>query len=732
MRAQFCSKSIAALFLVSFILLGCYGSAQINSGMASSYGSHAKICQPFFPSHNYLGGVTGASLALGDFNHDGILDLVTDDWFTGNLDVLLGKKDGSFQQAGSFPTGAKLPRELAVGDFNNDGKLDVVIVDDEGPVELLLGKGDGTFQAPQATTIGVGTYYVAIGDFNHDGNLDVAAATGNDLAVEVYLGNGDGTFQPPSGYSVDKAASSIAVADFNGDGRLDLAVAISGGYNDPGQVVSVFIGNGDGTFRKKVDYQVDLQPIGITAADFNGDGKIDLATSNGVNGTVSVLINKGNGTFHAARNYAVAPPGGTIFLIAAVQFESDTKPGLIVSSIVATYILSNRGDGTFQVAREYDPPSYQVVVGDFNQDGKTDFAMVSAWLDQGPEGVTVIYGEGHGTFATSLASAAMGDLSGVAAGDFNGDGIPDLAVTGDGQVAIMLGRGDGRFSAPSYYYNVGGFAVAVGDFNRDGYLDIAALNGASSEVSILLGNGDGTFRAGKVYTLTGNYSQSIAFADFRHNGILDMVVTSDLAVSVLLGNGDGTFKPASTYTGYSNVAIADFNGDGKLDFAAPFYGSNAVWLYLGKGDGSFSKPVVAGRMPYPTNVAAADFNHDGKTDLAVAFFTGKQYEAKILLGKGDGTFRAGSTFPTGGGWGVVAADFNMDGRPDLAMGNDGPLEIFLGKGDGTFDSPVLPNIGVGPKELVVANLNGIGAPDLLVPNYWSGEVSVLLGRCPDR
>ncbi len=732
MRTQFCCEWMATLLLGSFILWPYSGSAQVNSAGTSYYESHAGLCQPFFPSHNYLTGVTGASLALGDFNHDGILDLITDDWFTGNLDVLLGKKDGTFQKAGSFPTGAKLPRELAVGDFNNDGKLDVAIVDDEGPVELLLGNGDGTFRAPQATTIGVGTYYVAVGDFNHDGNLDVASATGSSLAVKVYLGNGDGTFQAPANYPIDKAASSIAVADFNGDGRLDLAVAIGGGYNDPGHAVSILIGNGNGTFRKKVDYQVDLQPIGITAADFNGDGKIDLATSNGVNGTVSVLINKGNGEFQPARNYAVAPPGGTIFVIAAVQFESDTKPGLIVSSIVATYVLSNRGDGTFRVAHEYDPPSYQVVAADFNHDGKTDVAMVSAWLDQGPEGVTIIYGQGHGTFATSLASAAMGDLSGVAAGDFNGDGIPDLAVTADGQVAIMIGQGGGRFSTPSYYYNVGGFAVAVGDFNRDGRLDIAALSESSGEVSILLGNGDGTFTAGKIYQLTGNYSNSIGFADFRHNGILDMVVTTDLAVSVLLGNGDGTFKPPSTYTGYGDVAIADFNGDGKLDFAVPVYESNAVWLYEGKGDGSFRKPVVAGRMHYPTNVAAADFNHDGKMDLAVAFFTGEQYKAKILLGNGNGTFREGCVFPTGGGWGVVAADFNMDGQSDLATGNDAPLKVFLGKGDGTFESPVSPNIGIGPKQLVVADLKGHGAPDLLVPNYWSGEVSVLLSRCSDR
>ena len=731
MRTQFPRGLISPLLIVSFILWAYSSSAQVNSAGAYNYGSRARMCQPFFPSHNYLTGVTGASLALGDFNHDGILDLVTDDWFTGNLDVLLGKKDGTFQKAGSFPTGAKLPRELAVGDFNNDGKLDVVIVDDEGPLELLLGKGDGTFQAPQATAIGVGTYYVAVGDFNHDGNLDVATAISNDLAVEVYLGNGDGTFQAPASYPIDKAASSIVVADLNGDGRPDLAVAIAGDSYDLGNVVSVFMGNGDGTFRKKTDYLVDVQPIGITAADFNGDGKIDLATSNGVNGTVSVLINRGNGTFHPVKNYAVAP-GGTIFLIAAVQFESDTKPGLIVSSIVATYVLSNQGDGTFRLTHEYDPPSYQVVAADFNHDGKTDVALVSAWLDQGPEGVTVIFGEGHGAFATSLASAAMGDLFGVAAGDFNGDGIPDLAVTGNGQVAIMLGQGNGRFSTPSQYYDVGGFAVAVGDFNRDGHLDIAALNESPSEVSILLGNGDGTFTAGEVYKLTGNFSQSIAFADFRHNGILDMIVTSDLAVSVLPGNGDGTFKPASTYTGYSNVAIADFNGDGKLDFAVPVYESNAVWLYEGKGDGSFRKPVVAGRMQYPTNVAAADFNGDGKMDLAVAFVTSQQYETKILLGNGDGTFRNGSSFPTGGGWGVVAADFNMDGQPDLITGNDGPLEIFLGKGDGTFESPVSPNIGIGPKQLVVADLKGRGAPDLLVPNYWSGEVSVLLSRCTDR
>ena len=318
------------------------------------------------------------------------------------------------------------PDSAAVGDFNGDGKMDLAVANEGSDnVSILLGNGDGTFQA--AVNYGAGTDpdSVAVGDFRGDGKLDLVVANYYSNNVSVLLGNGDGTFQAAVNYGVS-APTSVAVGDFNGDGKLDLAVA------NVFSEVSVLLGNGDGTFQAAVNYGAGAEPAWVAVGDFNGDGKLDLAVANVDSNNVSILLGNGDGTFKAAVNYGVG-----------------TEP-------------------------------VSVAVGDFNGDGKLDLAVANYGSN-----VSVLLGNGDSTFQAAVNYGAGAEPACVAVGDFNGDGKLDLAVANvaTGNVSVLLGNGDGTFQAAVNYGAGIGESVAVGDFNGDGRLDLAS---PSADVSVLL------------------------------------------------------------------------------------------------------------------------------------------------------------------------------------------------------------------------------------------------------
>jgi len=268
-------------------------------------------------------------LAAGDFNRDGKLDLAVLELGTYGVLVLLGKGDGTFQTGVTVPLAPGYSiYSASVGDFNGDGNLDLAVVGDE--LSILVGNGDGTFQTPVSYPAGY-PQSVAVGDFNGDGKPDLAFANSSLNAISILIGNGDGTFQPPVNYPTGSAPSGITAADFNGDGRLDLAVANYGATS--GDSVSVLLGNGDGTFQTAQNYAVGYGPTAIISGDFNGDGNLDLAVVNSVSSTVSILFGNGNGTFQAQTAYSCEcylyfP------IIAAADFNRDGRLDLATNSSV--------------------------------------------------------------------------------------------------------------------------------------------------------------------------------------------------------------------------------------------------------------------------------------------------------------------------------------------------------------------------------------------------------------
>jgi hypothetical protein len=440
-------------------------------------------------------------------------------------------------------------------------------------------------------------------------------------SVAVHLGNGDGTFQPAVFYGVGVYAGphSIMLGDFNGDGKTDMAVSESGFFGD-GTTVTIWTGNGDGTFQTShMDFGTGDTPFSLVAGDFNHDGILDLATANGTALTVSVLIGNGNGTFRARRDYQ-AGAGPTSVLVA--DFNNDAKLDLAVAaqSDGALSLLLGNGDGTFQSKVDYpvSPPPYTLASADLNGDGNQDLAVT---VDT--DAVEVLLGNGDGTFAPAVQYATSDIPVATAIADLNGDGKLDMAVavvptTGGGKVNVLLGNGDGTFrSYTEYDVPEAPYGLAVGDLNKDSIPDLVVADTGYQTfgvtVSVLLGNGDGTFRPHVDYD-TYRYPACPVIADFNKDGNFDVAVAAEYEADVLLGNGDGTLRP---YTAYSTV--------------------------------------FAGRL------VSADFNGDGNLDLAV----GTGSASALLLGNGDGTFKAHVDYPMVGTWGYATGDFNHDGAPDL-------------------------------------------------------------------
>ena len=363
----------------------------------------------------------------------------------------------------------------------------------------------------------------------------------------------------------------------------------------------------------------------------------------------------------------------------------------------------------------------------------------------------------------------------VAVADVNGDGRPDLIVANvcansncDGSVGVLLGNGNGTFKT-AVTYSSGGFSagpVAVADINGDGKLDLIVANecynnncsgSIESGVGVLLGNGDGTFQAALTFPSGGSLIRSVVVADVNRDGTPDLVVLNACtflayaecggtppngSVGVFLGNGNGTFRsllPTHNSGGHlpTSMAVADLNGDGNPDVVVVNYFSNTVSVLLGRGDGTFNKTVVTYSASYADSVAIADVDGDGKLDVVVANASvSGEGAAGVLLGNGNGTLRPIVTYNSGGKGttSITIADVNGDGKPDLLVANSqqDTVGALLGNGDGTFQAALTYNSGGSGSfpgsPMAVADVNGDGTPDVVVANYFSNTVSVLLNN----
>jgi hypothetical protein len=647
------------------------------------------------------------------------------------------------------------------------------------------------------------------GDFNGDGNGDllvVNAYNPSSAFVSVVIGNGDGTFQAPVSYPTAGSASVAAtIDDINGDGKLDIIVA------SDDQNISVLTGKGDGTFNAAQSFSAPLPGsstptstpiVNLITADVNGDGKKDIICSNGL-----VLLGNGAGAFTAVSTPAFPYATATTSKgpnLAAGDINKDGKMDLALNTGSTISIWLGKGDGTFTQGASYGSIANTgfVTITDLDGDGNLDIysGLSNSGFFSGDDSANaaayVLMGKGDGTFVG--APTASGSYTGANLADVNGDGYPDLIVPTSGTISgqnavfnVLLGSASGIFTKgstitvpTSVTFTVSEFtspvtentsnltpaSYALGDVNGDNKPDAVYVSNyrGYSVYFVALNNGDGTFAAA---TATGfpqiastfdnaTTATSLRIADFNHDGKNDLAIVFDetaggttisynRGIVVLPGNGNGTFGTAvitNTATSSSPfptanlpqiASTADLNNDSKPDiilnipaFSIATGATSTFQSFKGNGDGSFA---VGSTIPITTNTVYAltvgDFNKDGKPDIAALAETkSSQAQLAIALGNGDTTFATATTLNLPGGDairsdGLASADFDNDGYIDLALFDSVDYSgVFYGKGDGTFTSVpfngnIIPKdlLAIGNSALATAiDLNKDGKPDVFV------------------
>lgn len=311
---------------------------------------------PFYLFATYTVGRNPTSVATADFNHDGLTDILTTNISSNSLSMLLGNGDGTFKDQVQIEL-SKDPRALVLEDFNGDGELDAAVAcSGSDQIALLFGRPNGKFTVGHRYAVHRTPVSIAAGDVSGDGKPDLAVALRNDK-IAILLGDGTGGFNEGPVYEYGDTPTSVALKDIDQDGRMDLAVSNGGPMSS---AVTIWLGNGDGTFRNPTDYRTGKRPLVVTFADFNSDRKTDLLVINGEMDTFTTFLGNGNGTFQKGRDFGA--DAGPVYGIAG-DFNGDQRVDVAIANVQSNNvsILFGNGDGTFR----FPPMNYRTKNGPF-------------------------------------------------------------------------------------------------------------------------------------------------------------------------------------------------------------------------------------------------------------------------------------------------------------------------------------------------------------------------------
>jgi len=639
---------------------------------------------PTFTSQ-YFGGPNGTtSIAVGDMNGDGALDIVD------ASEVYLNDGHGGFGAGVPFG-GANATTSIAVGDVNGDGALDIIQGTD-GQSQVFLNDGQGGFGAGAPFGDVEASGSIAVGDVNGDGALDIIQGTYGQSYV--FLNDGQGGFGAGAPFGDVGASSSVAVGDVNSDGALDI---IQGNYWP--QQSAVYLNDGQGGFSTGVPFGSAYGTENIVVGDVNGDGALDIIQGNYPE-EIFVYLNDGHGGFGvgaplghgSARGIAVGDVNGDGAL--------DIIEGVVCRPLFCwqSVLYLNDGHGGFgegvPFGGAYDTGCF--AVGDMNGDGAMD-------IIQGNSGQSFVYlNDGQSGFSAGVPFGE-GYPGSIAVGDMNGDGALDIVDASE----VYLNDGHGGFGAGVPFGDASSSGIALGDVNGDGALDIIGSN------IVYLNDGHGGFGAGVPFG-SANATTSIAVGDVNGDGALDIVQGNSSFQSMMYLNdgqgGFGTGVPFGSANDTSSIAVGDVNGDGVLDIVQGNSSFQSM-VYLNDGQGGLGAGIPFGSANQTNIIAVGDVNGDGALDI----IQGNSGQSFVYLNSGHGGFSVG--LPFGDAYttsSIAVGDVSGDGALDIVVGNGAlsfqPSFVYLNDGNGRFDARVLWDSRL---RVAVGDVNGDGALDII-------------------
>lgn len=605
------------------------------------------------------------------------------------------------------------PNWIAVADIDGDGFADVLMPNDvpngSGGIAILKGRSDGSL-APPAILSMVTPYALLVGDVDGDGIPDLVSVTQGGAGISVvtvFHGDGHGNFQQTASSQVQYLGNPVFayLADLDGDGLPDLVLSAEQGTQGSGNL-EWLRNTGGGNFSFAATLATMNGDTYFSIGDLNGDGKPDIVYSTMPSQTgpfvVHTLLNQGSGQFSDSPTPGLNGIGG---LTNIIDFNLDGIPDLVVQTVQSTgvlqlYSFAGKGDGSFQQVSSVtiSPPGYkvyQLVVGDFDHDGFPDLAGIDGETE--PSHILYLFGDGHGDFTPQQVVGPMG--VGIAEGDINGDGLPDVIVPDRFSfVSVALGQTGRKFPSALALTPQLATTAYVGDISGDGLLDI------------FIGGLPGTI-SGTVFKNEGNDSfqfaantdpTSFMVADLTGRGVVDLIGISSSGLVIWPNNGTFGFSSSPVTLPPINgpIMVADMDGDGHPDIV----GSGQIFY----GNGAYQFTPVATPNVFPGPYLIGDFNGDGRLDIAVGGAT--------LLNEGNRTFKVvtSEALPLVNGAVAAVADFNGDGQDDVAISGPGDqtIGIYYGQSDGTFLLSTELDTGEYVAGLAAGDFNGDGHIDV--------------------
>jgi hypothetical protein len=781
----------------------------------------------FTVERTFAVGESPRALAVADLNGDGIPDLVVANYQDDTVSLLLGDGDGTFAPQEVFAVGEK-PYSVALADLTGDGRDDIVVANSASDsVSVLFNQGEKRgevdFSPPITLAAGGRPLAVAVADLLGDGTPDIITANASSSTVSVLIGNDNGTFQPAQTFAVGSRPYSVAAADLTGDGRLDI---VTTDYS--ANSVSVLLNQGGGTFTSGQAIATDLRPVLAVVADVNGDGRPDLVTVSNQDSAIGVLLGKGDGTFEPV-------PAGTGVGLTDTPLLADFNGDGIADSVVldrsgeilfragikgalgsfAPSIVLNPGRPARAIAAIHSGAGYAIAAADTHFDPTLSSSYFIFTVS-----IYTVSASGHVSRRTALETTAL--PTSLAVAGFTGNGLDDLIAANalDDSVTIAVQVAPDQFSAPlTVPAGTAPSDIAVADLTGNGLLDIIVSDQGSGDVTVILNDPEHTFsrtlrfrastglygldtQAGKPSVSSFAQAVGLVAGDFTGSRREDLVVVNQNAhnFTVLTGDGTGGFTDPSTALATSSsdgsqinlrpgaVVAGDFNRDGNLDLAVLMEDTGAIWIYSGKGDGTFRHTFSIPVGAEATGLTVVPGAEPGLFDL----LAGNGYgDVLILLGKGDGTFQIRgsrvslSVVPDllGAGRAGVLVGNQQENRVTIQVPSSGgdrynavqtlgssssaseqlapgdvdwafldrssalPDAIVVGTGENavvvyrtlsvsggvpTFAPPRTYFAGTAPAGLTAADLNGDGIPDLLIADQGSNDISVVFGSYNSR